>query len=376
MTAQRRRGSPAGLLSSTLLKPLLLSAVFLVLLFAPFYLGEYTLSLLGRVLSLAVAALGICIIWGRTGILSLGQGVFFGLGGYALAMHLKLVATPKGELPDFMLYNGLESLPFWWKPFASPVFALSMVVLIPTLVAAFIGWLMFRRRLTGVYVSIITQAVALAFVTLLIGSQGYTSGTNGITDFQSFLGISLRGSAYEHGLYWVTLALLALAFTGTTWLLSTHFGKLLTAVRDGENRVRFLGYNPASYKVAAFALGGLLGGVSGALYTLHLGNVSPAVIGVVPSIELVVWVALGGRASPTGAVAGMILGNIAKDRISSAVPDAWLYIMGSLFVLVVLVLPDGLAGLLKRLVPSSGQAQTPGLQPTVKEVSGDATRIL
>ena len=352
------------------LKPILLSVVFLLLVLAPFYLGEYNLSLLGRVLALAVAALGICVIWGRTGILSLGQGVFFGLGGYALAMHLKLVSTPKGELPDFMLYNGLEALPFWWKPFASPVFAIAMVLVIPALVAAFIGWLMFRRRLTGVYVSIITQAVALAFVTLLIGSQGYTSGTNGITDFQSFLGVSLRGNGYEHGLYWVTLAILAAAFVGTTWLLGTHFGKLLTAIRDGENRVRFLGYNPASYKVAAFALGGLLGGVSGALYTLHLGTVSPAVIGVVPSIELVVWVALGGRASPTGAVAGMILGNLAKDRISSAVPDAWLYIMGSLFVLVVLVLPEGLAGLFKRLVSGFGPA--PATQPGMKEVSNDA----
>ncbi len=346
----------------------LIGVAALALISAPFYLGAYSLTLLGRVLALSIAAIGICVVWGRTGILSLGQGLFFGLGGYALAMHLKLMATAKGELPDFMVYNGVEALPWFWKPFASAPFALLMVLILPAAAAGLIAWLMFRRRITGVYVSIITQALVLAFVTWLNGSQGLTSGTNGITDFQSFLGINLRGENVARGLYWVTLLILGLCLAGTAFLLRTHFGSLLTAIKDNENRVRFLGYNPAAYKIAAFALGGLLSGVSGALYTLHLGTISPAMIGVTFSIELVVWVALGGRSSLIGAVGGLVLGNLAKDKISSAAPDAWLYVMGALFVLVVLVLPQGVAGLLNhRRVKSVAP-----LRRDVKEVVGDA----
>ncbi|MHA0036336.1 urea ABC transporter permease subunit UrtC (plasmid) [Deinococcus sp. PESE-38] len=311
-------------------------------------LGGYALTLLGRVLALALAALGVCVVWGRAGILSLGQGLFFGLGGYALAMHLKLAATPKGELPDFMLYNGVEKLPWFWQPFHSAPFALLMVVALPGLAAFLIGWLMFRRRITGVFVSIITQALVLAFVTWLSGAQGLTSGTNGITDFQTFLGLNMRSDAFARELYWATVLLLALSLAGTAWLLRTPFGSLLTAVRDNENRTRFLGYNPAAFKVAAFVLGGVLSGLSGALYTLHLGTISPAMIGVAFSIELVVWVALGGRASLWGAAGGLVLGELAKDRISSAAPDAWLYVMGGLFVGVVMFLPQGVAGLLTR----------------------------
>lgn len=303
-------------------QPFLILALTLLLALAPLYLGAYSLTLLGRVLALSIAAIGIMLVWGRTGILSLRQGLFFGLGGYALAMHLKLASTAKGELPDFMVYNGVEALPWFWKPFASAPFALLMVLILPALTAGLIAWLMFRRRITGVYVSIITQALVLAFVTWLNGSQGLTSGTNGITDFHTFLGIDLRGAGIERGLYWITLVVLGLCMAGTAWLLRTPFGSLLTAIRDNENRVRFLGYNTAAYKVAAFAVGGLLSGVSGALYTLHLGTISPAMIGVTFSIELVVWVALGGRASLLGAVGGMVLGQIAKDKISSALPDA------------------------------------------------------
>jgi urea transport system permease protein len=344
----------------------LLGLASVLLALAPFYLGAYSLTLLGRVLALAIAGIGICVVWGRAGILSLGQGLFFGLGGYALAMHLKLSATARGELPDFMVYNGVEALPWFWKPFVSAPFALVMVLVLPALAAGLVAWLMFRRRITGVYVSIITQALVLAFVTWLNGSQGLTSGTNGITDFQTFLGINLRGEGVARGLYWVTLAVLALCLAGTTLLLRTHFGSLLTAIRDNENRVRFLGYNPAAYKIAAFAFGGLLSGISGALYTVHLGTISPAMIGVTFSIELVVWVALGGRSSLVGAVGGLVLGQIAKDKISSAAPDAWLYIMGALFVLVVLVLPQGVAGLLSG--PRRKVRASSGL-PAVQEVS-------
>ncbi|MDO4244943.1 MAG: urea ABC transporter permease subunit UrtC [Deinococcus sp.] len=349
-----KRGETLALLGLTLL-----------LLLAPFALGGYALTLLGRVLALAIAALGVCVVWGRTGILSLGQGLFFGLGGYALAMHLKLAATPKGELPDFMVYNGVEKLPWFWQPFHSAPFALLMVVVLPGLAAYLIGWLMFRRRITGVFVSIITQALVLAFVTWLNGSQGLTSGTNGLTDFQTFLGLNLRGDGFARGLYWVTVLALALTLAVTAWLLHTPFGSLLTAVRDNENRSRFLGYDPAAYKVAAFVLGGVLAGLSGALYTLHLGTISPAMIGVAFSTELVVWVALGGRASLWGAAGGLILGQLAKDRISSAAPDAWLYIMGALFVGVVMFLPNGVAGLIR---PPAAKRPAPELRE-VKDVA-------
>ncbi len=334
-------------------------ALLLILAFAPLYLGAYPLTLLGRVLALSVAAVGVTVVWGRAGILSLGQGLFFGLGGYALAMHLKLTATPPGDLPDFMVYNGVERLPWFWAPFASAPLTLLAVLTLPAAAAGLVAWLMFRRRITGVYVSIITQALLLAFVTWLNGAQGLTSGTNGITDFQTFLGIDLRSPGTTRGLYWVTLAAVALALGGTAALLRTPFGQVLTAIRDNENRTRFLGFNPAAFKIAAFMLGGLLAGVSGALYTLHLGTISPAMIGTAFSLELVVWVALGGRASLLGSAAGLVLGQLAKDRVSSAAPDAWLYVMGALFVLVVLVLPQGVAGLLAR----RPRAPQPPLQP-------------
>jgi urea transport system permease protein len=332
------------------MKRVLLLLLLAALIFAPLYLSNYNLILVGRFLALALVGMSISFTWGTTGILSLGQGLFFGLGGYALAMHLKLVVTPVGELPDFMFYNGVEALPWWWQPFHNPIFALFMVLLLPTLAAAALGWLMFRRRITGVYVSLITQALVLAFATLLIGSQGVTSGTNGITDYKTFLGIDLRGDGFERNFYWFTLVVVVIAYAAIKLLLRSHFGKLLIAIRDGENRMRFLGYDPASYKIAAFAVGGLLAGVSGALFAVHVGTISPAMVGVIPSIEFVVWVALGGRESLGGAVLGIVAGNLIKDRVSSAYPDAWLYIMGAVFILIVLVMPKGVAGFVKPLL--------------------------
>jgi urea transport system permease protein len=225
-------------------------------------------------------------------------------------------------------------------------------------------------------VSLITQALVLAFSTLLIGSQGVTSGTNGITDYKTFFGIELKGQAFNNGLYWVTLAFVILAYLGVKWFNRTHAGKMMVAIRDGENRVRFLGYDPSSYKVFVFAIGGLLAGISGALYAVHNGTISPAMVGVIPSIEMVVWVALGGRDSIGGAILGMVAGNLARDRISSAAPDAWLYVMGLIFVLVVLVMPKGLAGLLRPILAIplfkfSSNTKTTPQNPTL-EVTQDA----
>ncbi len=311
---------------------------------APWLISPYELNLLARFLALSILAIGLVLLWGEAGILSLGQGVFFGLGGYALAMNLKLATLQPGDLPDFMVWSGRESLPWWWIPFESAPFAIIAVVLVPAILAAIFSWLVFRRRVAGVYFALITQALALAFATLLISQQPSTGGFNGLTDFQTLFGFDLAAQGTVHALYWITLALVAIAYLGVRWLLQSRYGKLLRATRDGENRVRFLGYDPTPYKVVAFTAGAALAGIAGALFTLHAGVISPALVGVVPSIEMVVWVAVGGRGSLWGAVAGTLLVNFAKDDVSSAFPNAWLYLLGAIFVLVVTLLPNGLAG--------------------------------
>jgi urea transport system permease protein len=328
---------------------------------APWIVSAYELNLLARFLALSILAVGLVLLWGEAGILSLGQGVFFGLGGYTLAMNLKLATLDPGDLPDFMVWSGQDNLPWWWVPFGHGAIALLGVIVVPGVIAAVFSWLVFRRRIGGVYFALITQALALAFSTLLISQQPSTGGFNGLTDYQTLLGFDLADTGTVHGLYWITLALLVGSFAGVRWLLRSRYGKLLRATRDGENRVRFLGYDPTPYKVFAFALSACLAGVAGALFTLHAGVVSPALVGVVPSIEMVIWVAVGGRGSLGGAIAGTLLVNFAKDRISSAFPNAWLYLLGLLFVLVVTLLPDGLAGLMrditKRFKPT-GKAAT------------------
>ncbi|MBZ6379611.1 urea ABC transporter permease subunit UrtC [Pacificimonas aurantium] len=316
---------------------------------APFYLSGYNLSLLGRFMAFGILAMGIVLIWGHGGILSLGQGVFFGIGAYAMAMHMKLAAAGDGQLPDFMMWSGREALPWWWEPFASPVFAILAVFLLPALLAALFSWLVFYRRVSGVYFALITQALALAFATLLISRQDVTGGFNGLTNFPSLFGLSLADQTVRDGLYWTTLALAALGYAGLRWLLATRFGNLLRAARDAENRIRFLGYNPVPFKVVAFAIAGMLAGVGGALFTMHAGNISPALVGVVPSIEMVIWAAVGGRYSLAGALVAAVALNILRDSVSSAFPELWLYLIGLVFILTVTLLPNGVAGLARRV---------------------------
>jgi urea transport system permease protein len=240
-------------------------ALLLVLAFAPYFLSAYHLSLLGRFLAMAILSLGISITWGRAGILSLGQGVFWGLGAYVLAMHLKLAALAPGDMPDFMMWSGLDHLPAWWNIFRNPAVALTGIIIVPTVTAGAMAWLVFNRRVSGVYFALLTQALALVFSTLLISEQAYTGGFNGLTDFNTILGHDIIDPGFQRALYWITLAALALAFVFCRWLLGTGFGKVLLAVRDGESRVRFLGYSPAAYKTVAFALAGALAGLSGSL---------------------------------------------------------------------------------------------------------------
>jgi urea transport system permease protein len=342
------------------------AAAFVALALAPVYLGGYELSLLGRFLAMGILAMGIALVWGNAGILPLGQGLFFGLGGYALAMHLKLMALSPGDIPDFMQWNGLDTLPWLWVPFKSGIFAIVAALAVPGILAAALAWLVFHRRVGGVYFAIITQALALAATTFIISQQPYTGGFNGLTDFSTAFGFDLSDSHTQLGLYWLTLIVLALMFVAGQWLLRTHFGKLLRAIRDGENRVRFLGYDPAPYKVIVFAIGAILAAIAGALFTLNLSVISPAMIGVVPSIEMVIWVAVGGRDSLAGAVLGTLLVNFAKDKVSSAFPEFWLYLMGALFIFVVTLMPQGISGLFETLFGGpKGEAKETAIMPAV-----------
>jgi urea transport system permease protein len=266
-------------------------------------------------------------------------------------MHLKLAGLAPGDMPDFMTWSGLDHLPVWWTILGHPAIAFAGVILVPTIAAAGLAWLVFNRRVSGVYFALITQALALAFATLLISQQAYTGGFNGLTDFSTLLGHYIVDPGFQRALYWITLVVLVLAFLFCRWLSHTSFGKVLLAIRDGESRTRFLGYNPAAYKTIAFAIGGAFAGVSGALYVLHVGVISPAMVGVVPSIEMVVAVAVGGRFSFTGVILGTLLVNFGKDWISSAMPEMWQFGMGLMFILVVTVLPQGLVGIPDSLAP-------------------------
>jgi urea transport system permease protein len=316
----------------------------LALVVAPLLLEPFRLGLLAKYLCFAIVALGIGLAWGQGGMLALGQGVFFGLGGYAMAMHLKLVDA-QGDLPDFMVWSGVEQLPALWKPFANPVFALSMVVIGPMLIATVLGLLVFRQRVRGAYFAILTQALAAAFVILLVGQQGLTGGTNGLTNFFDLFGQDLAADSTQRGLYFAVAIACGLLYLGARQLVNSRFGRLLIAVRDGEDRVRFLGYDPARVKTVTFAISAGMAGLAGALFVPVVGIISPALLGVVPSLELVVAVAVGGRFALAGAILGAVVMGYAKTSFSEQFADGWLYLQGALFILVMTLAPKGILGL-------------------------------
>jgi urea transport system permease protein len=318
----------------------------LLLLVAPAVLSEFRLGLLSKYLCFAILAVGIAIAWGNGGMLVLGQGLFFGLGGYSMAMYLKLQEAGSAGVPDFMSWSGVETLPTIWKPFEHAWFALLAVVAIPVLVAVLLGVLVFRSRVKGPYFAILTQALAAAFVILLIGQQGYTGGTNGLTNVQSFFGLSLADPSDQRTIYFIVTVTLGLVYLLARQLLASRYGKLLIACRDAEDRVRFLGYNPTTIKVLAFATAAGMAGIAGALFVPVVGIISPALLGVVPSIEMVIWVAVGGRTSLAGAVAGALLVNWGKTQFSEQFPSQWTYALGAMFVVVVAFAPTGIAGTL------------------------------
>jgi urea transport system permease protein len=299
---------------------------------------------LGRFLALAIAALGIDLIWGYTGMLSLGHGIFFALGGYALAMHLQLQLPPK-EIPDFFNLYGVTELPFFWEPFYSFPFTLIAIVAIPTLIAAALGYLVFRNRIRGVYFSILTQAALIVFFNFFNGQQKLINGTNGFkTDTSKLFGVVVSDPKMQTTFYILSIVFLVGGYALCRWLTRGRFGRLLVAIRDDEPRVRFSGYDPTGYKVFVFAVSAALAGIAGALYTVQSGIITPKAMDIAFSIEMVIWVAVGGRGTLLGAVIGTLLVNFAKTLLSEKYPEYWLFFQGALFLLVVTVLPSGLLG--------------------------------
>ena len=319
-----------------------------LLLVAPAVLSDFRLSLLAKFLCFAIIALGIGLAWGQGGMLVLGQGLFFGLGGYAMGMHMKLAEAGEGQLPDFMSWSGVEKLPVLWEPFRYAWFAVPAAILLPMLIAFILGAAIFRQRIRGAYFAILSQALAGAFVIVLVGNQGLTGGTNGLTNFQTFFGLILSNPIDQRVLYNTVAITLLVVFFLTRMLVMSRYGRLLVAVRDDEDRVRFLGYDPTRIKLVAYVLAAGMAGLAGALFVPVVGIISPALLGIVPSIEMVIWVALGGRTALAWAAAGAVLVNWAKSGISEQFPSTWLYLQGALFIVVILFMPKGVAGLFEQ----------------------------
>ena len=314
---------------------------------APAVLPVFRLNLLGRFLSLAIVALGIDLIWGFTGLLSLGQGIFFALGGYVAAMYLQLNSSadlPNG-IPEFFSLYGVDRLPAFWQPFHSPLVTLVAIWLVPAVLAAVLGNLVFRNRIKGVYFSILTQAALLVFFNFFNGQQKLINGTNGLkTDVTELFGQVVGSPEMQRSFFWLTAIVVILAWLFLRWVVRGRFGDVLIAIRDDEPRLRFAGYNPTLFKTIVFAIAGGLAGIGGALYTVQSGIVSPQYMTVPFSIEMVIWVAVGGRGTLVGAILGAVAINYAKSLVSEALPQSWLFIQGGLFILVVTALPEGVIG--------------------------------
>ncbi|MDP3707911.1 MAG: urea ABC transporter permease subunit UrtC [Polaromonas sp.] len=322
---------------------LVLLAVF------PLVLDPFRLNLMGKYMSFAFVAIGVVLTWGYGGILSLGQGIFFGMGGYMMAMLLKLEASAP-ELPDFMVWSSVEKLPLWWEPFHSFPFTVLLILTVPAVLAYLLSYAIFKKRVGGVYFAIVTLALALTMTVLIVGQQGGTGGANGITDFRTLLGMDIIGDDAKRVIYFVQSVAVSLAMLGALVVVRSRLGKILIAIRDREDRVRFSGYNTAHIKAFIFTLAAILSSVGGAFYSIQAGLIAPSVGGVAASVEMVIYAAVGGRLSIPGAVVGALLIGFLKSYLSETFPEVWLYFLGALFILVVLVMPNGLAGLLDRLI--------------------------
>ncbi|UZE96790.1 urea ABC transporter permease subunit UrtC [Alkalimarinus alittae] len=325
----------------------------LILVIFPLFLDSFRLNLVGKYLTYAFAAVSLVLLWGYGGILSLGQGIFFGLGGYAMAMFLKLEASsPENTaiqstpgIPDFMDWNQLTELPWFWEPFTSFTFTILAILIVPAAFAYLIGSAMFKRRVGGVYFAIITQVIAVILTVLIVGQQGLTGGINGITDLRTLNGWDITSDSAKNIFYFINAALLLMVILASRVVLTSKFGRILLAVRDKEDRVRFSGYDVANFKIFVFCFAAMISAIGGAMFTLQVGFMSPSFVGIVPSIEMVIFAAVGGRMSLIGAVYGTLLINFGKTTFSESFPEMWLFLIGGLFIAVVMLFPNGLAGL-------------------------------
>lgn len=313
---------------------------------APAVLSEFRLNLLAKFLCFAIVAVGIGLAWGRGGMLTLGQGVFFGVGAYIMAMHLKIAdAEIRGDdVPDFMQISGIRALPGYWVPFTSPFVTILGILVLPGLLALILGFGVFKRRVKGAYFAILSQALAAALAILLIGQQSI-GGFTGLSRFRTFFGFTLNDPVNRKMLFFIAAGVLLVVVAITRQLMHSRYGELLVAVRDQEERVRFLGYDPANIKIVAYVVAAFFAGIAGALFVPIVGIISPADIGIVPSIAFLIGVAIGGRTTLLGPVLGAIGVGWAQSALSEEFPSGWTYIQGALFVVVVGFFPAGIAGL-------------------------------
>ncbi len=366
---------------------LLAAAVFLVVALpalnalpagSPIRVSDFTLNLFGKFLAYAILALGIDLIWGYTGVLSLGHGVFFGLGAYAMGMHLMLEIGTQGVyrnvLPDFMVWNQVTELPLFWKPFYSAPFTLLAVLAVPALVAGVFGYLTFRSRIRGVYFAIITQALALSAWLMFNRNAMNLGGTNGLSGFKTVFGFTLNDPRTQRGLYVAAAVCLCGAYLLCRWIIASPAGRVLVAIRDSETRVLFSGYSPAGFKVFVFVVSAVLAGLAGALYVPQVGIITPAKIGVLPSIEMIIWVAVGGRGTLLGPVVGAVGVSWLQSILTTSYPDSWLFVLGGLFISVVLFLPDGVIGGCQRLLARAGALRPKPAAPAGEQGAAQETR--
>ncbi|MDP5070283.1 MAG: urea ABC transporter permease subunit UrtC [Congregibacter sp.] len=314
-----------------------------------FALSSYSVSLLGKYLCYALLALALDLVWGYAGLLSLGHGAFFALGGYAMGMYLMRQIGSRGvygdpQLPDFMVFLDWQELPWFWLGFDSFGWASAMALLVPGLLALVFGWLAFRSRVSGVYFSIMTQAMTFALMLAFFRNEMGFGGNNGLTDFKEILGFELQSDALRCGLFAATALLLLASYLGCRWMLATRFGSVIVACRDAESRVRFLGYSVASYKLVVFVVSAMLAGLAGALYVPQVGIINPGEFAPLNSIEIAIWVAVGGRGTLHGAMLGAVIIAAAETMLTARLPELWLFALGALFLLVTLLLPRGVAG--------------------------------
>lgn len=321
------------------------AAALVLFVVCPLVLTDFRLSLLGKYLCYAIAAVGIGLAWGRGGMLTLGQGVFFGLGAYMMAFHLKLADAGDGKVPDFMALISSDGVPWWWEPFRSGLFTILAILVIPAFLAGLLGLATFRRKVRGAYFAILSQALAAAFAILLIGNPKQTGGSTGLNNFTGFFGFSLNDPANRQMLFFIASGSLLAMVAVVRQLMVSRYGELLVACRDAEERVRFLGYDPANIKTVAFVVAAAMASVAGALFVPIVGIVSPNDVGIVPSIGLLIGVAIGGRTTLAGPVLGAIGVAWAGSTLSEQFPSAWTYLQGLLFMLVIAFLPGGLASL-------------------------------